>query len=393
MRALVPVAALAALLAWPGSAGAAAYTGSEAERAARKTGRRVVRELDLDLDGRAPREIAVAERLRGGRLVVRILRPTEEDDVFETVLEGTPQKADRVARFEARPMVGSSRPELVAVFDTKSPDETARALRIVGHDGRKIVELMAETFLVSAERPPEGRFVTLGEVRPHFVFANVRGDEAEEVVFVTGAQTLRLPGRSGQITYAIGAYRDVYAYAEGRFTKVASREVVSFTDPKPVSKAKASAQVPKIWGTAQPFWGADGDLETSWNVPLAEAEGQTLTVRLKGAPAVKLVRVVPGCGGAEYEWDRHGQIEKFTLALGSGVRIEVDRGDVTRMSPAVEAMAEFPLEEGFGAQLLIALRDPAPLPWARLEIDGAVPGEPERGKPVPEVCLSEISFH
>lgn len=399
MRALGPVLVAASLgLALLGAsvpAAARKYTGSAQERAARPK-REVVRELEVQLDGRGPQENAIVER-EGEALRVRIFRFEGEDDEgrFVEVLAGTPKRARRVSRFEVRPMVGSRHPELVAVFDDPSPDEIASAVRVVGHTPAGIQELFAETFLVPPKVKREGRVVSLGDARPRFVFADVRGDEQEEVVWISGAQTLELPGEGGKVTFVIGAYRTVYAFEEGKsaFAKVAEREVVDFAEAKRITEAKASAQVPKIWGTAQPFWGADGDLETSWNVPGDEAAGQTLTVRLADGPKVHLIRVVPGCGGSDAQWSRHHRLERFRLTLGSGQRFEVDRAVLSQRPRPVLAMAEFPLEEGFGGQILIALRSPARLPWARLEILEIEKSERPRRERVDEACLSEISFH
>jgi len=372
------------------------YTGSEQERAARKEGRAVVRELSVQLDGRGRPETAIVER-RAGKLQVRVLRFEGEEDEgrFVELLAGTPKRAKTVSRFEVRAMVGDRHPELVAVFDDPSPDEIASSVRVVGHTEAGIQELFAETFLVPPEASSEGRTVRLGDARPHFVFANVRGDAQEEVVWISGPQTLRLPGEDGEITYVIGAYRTVYEYKAGKaaFEKVAEREVVEFSTPKAITEVKASAQVPKIWGTAQPFWGADGDLETSWNVPGDQAVGQTLTVRLKDSPEVRLIRVVPGCGASDAEWSRHHRVERFSLTLGSGQRFEIDRAVLSQRPRPVQAMAEFPLVEGFGAQILIALRSTVKLPWARLEILEIEKSERPRRERVDEVCLSEISFH
>jgi len=388
-------AALSLGLLAPNWAAAAKYTGTEAERAARKD-RQVVREMEVQLDGRGPQENALVERV-GDRLVVRILRfeGDEDEGRFVEVLEGTPGRAKSVSRFEVRQMVGDRHPELVVVLDDPSPDETASSVRVIGHTDSGIRELFAETFLVPPSVEKNGRTVTLGDARPHFVFANVRGDAQEEVVWISGPQTLVLPGRDDDITYVIGAYRSVYAYQAGKaaFEKVAEREVVEFAGPKTVSAAKASAQVPKIWGTAQPFWGADGDLETSWNVPGKEAVGQSLTLKLKSSPKVRLIRVVPGCGASDAEWSRHHRVERFRVTLGSGQRFDVDRADLSELPRGVQAMAEFPLQEGFGGQILIALKQSTALPWARFKILEVEHSERPRRERVNEVCVSEISFH
>ena len=397
-RAVLIAACVAATWAGPSSALARKYRGSADEAAARKAGRALVKELDIDLDGDGRRETAVVERISGGRLVVRVLRYEGDEDEgrFVEVVAGTPRKAKKVARFEARPMIGAPAPELVAVLEDPSPDEVAVSVRVLGATDAGLQELFAETFLVPREGRAAGARVELGDARPHVVFADVQGgDGQEEVVWVSGPQTLVLPGRAGPVTLTIGAYRTIYAFqaGKGRFEATADRDVEDFAAPKAVSEAKASAQVPKIWGTAQPFWGADGDLETSWNVPAAEAAGQALTVRLKGAPEVRLIRVVPGCGGSDADWRRHHRLSRIRLVLGSGLRFEVDRADLGAVPAGVEALGEFPLEEGYGAQVLIALERPVSVPWARLEIVSLDRPELPKGQRVEEACLSEISFH
>lgn len=106
-----------------------------------------------------------------------------------------------------------------------------------------------------------------------------------------------------------------------------------------------------------------------------------------------MVRVVPGCGGSEVDWRRHQRISKFRVVLGSGQRFEVDRTALDELPAGVEAMGEFPLEEGFGAQVLIALKRPASTPWIRFEILGLEKPELRKGERVEEACLSEVSFH
>jgi hypothetical protein len=397
-RALITATCLAGLVAGASPALAKKYRGSEDELAARKAGRAVVKELDLDLDADGTRETAVVERLSGGRLVARVLRfeGDPEEGRFIEVVAGTPRKAKKVARFEARPMVGGPAPELVVVLEDPSPDEVAVTVRVIGATDAGIQELFADTFLVPPQAREDAPRIAFGDATPHLVFSDVRGgDGQEEVVWVSGPQSLALPGRNGPVSFTIGAYRTVYAYeaAKGRFEKVAEREVEDFAGAKAVTEAKASAQVPKIWGTAQPFWGADADLETSWNVPAGEAAGQTLTVHLKGSPEVRMIRVVPGCGASETDWRRHHRLEKFRVVLGSGVRFDVDRADLEALPAAVEAMGEFPLEEGFGAQVLVALKRPVSVPWARLEIVGLEKPDLPKGQRAEEACLSEISFH
>jgi hypothetical protein len=160
-----------------------------------------------------------------------------------------------------------------------------------------------------------------------------------------------------------------------------------------ISDVEASSQVAKIWGTAQAFWAADDDLATSWNVASKSAVGQTLTVKLKSSAPIHMVRLVPGCGNSAEEWNRHDRIQSFRVLLGSGLRFEIDRKKLDQLPAGVKAVGEFPLEEGFGAQILVFLEDPQELPWAKLEITKVERAATAKKQAATEVCLSEISFH
>ena len=374
------------------------YRGSETEREARRTGRITVRELSVDLDGDGQIEVAVVESYRG-LLRVRVLRPEDPDapDRFVRIAEGTPKKAERVTRFEARPLVGGAPPEVLAVFEDPSPDEVRMSVGIIGRARGGIQEMFQHTFLLPAKTKEDGEgLVSWGDASPHYLVTDLERDGGDkEVVWIQGPQLLELKGRDRPISFVFGALRTVFRFDGDveRYQLVEKDALVEFVPPRSISGAEATTQVAKIWGTAQAFWGADGDLDTSWNVPFRGASRQSLTLQWNETHEIVLIRVVPGCGGSERNWRRHHRVRAFRVVLSSGARFEVDRARLTDLSPSVEAMGELPMGTGYGAQVLIALRRPQPVSWARFEIIRIERSTEPRKTRIDEVCLSEISFH
>lgn len=387
---------LVSLLA-PATAGAS-YAGSPAEKAAAKKGAKLVREISLDLDGDGKNEIGAVEQV-GGEMRVVVLQPTgseEEEGGYRRVAESSRRAAKRVLRLEAQRLVGRAAPELLAIFEDPSPDETSLSVRIMSGTGRGIVEIFAHTFFLPAQTQRDGKVVSFGDASPHYTVEDVEnGDGDKEIIWVKEPNTLTLPGKDGPVTFVIGAVRTVFRYDEGkgRYEMAEKDQVVDFLPELPVSDVEASAQVAKIWGTAQAFWATDGDLATSWNVSSKGAVGQTLTAKLKGGGAVRMIRLVPGCGNSIEEWNRFDRVQGLRITLGSGQRFELDRRRLDPLPAGVKAVGEFPLEEGFGAQLLIFLDEPQELPWARLEITKVEKAQVPKKQAANEVCVSELSFH
>lgn len=402
MRALTRVCsfALASLPAgaWAEVDGAKPPTLLEQVRAS-DAGRRVVAAVSGDLDGDGVDEVGAVEELGGGQLRVVVLKRSASKEpalAYARAAEGTPRVARRVTRLEVRPLVGRPAPELLAVLEEPSPDEVAASVRIMSATGRRIEEIFAQTFFIAPERAKDHGEVALGDATPRYYFEDLDGDGDLELIWVRRGQRLTVPGADGApVRFVIGAVRSVYRFDpdRARYLPWREEELVDFLPARTVSEVEATAQVPKIWGTAQAFWAADGDLETSWNVAAKSAVGQSLGVKLRDRPPVAMIRVVPGCGSSEDEWDRHGRVGAFRMSLASGVRFSIDRLRLGELPAGVRALGEFPLDEGFGSQLLIFLSDPQPLAWARLEITRVERSSAPPGQAVPEVCLSEISFH
>lgn len=389
------------LVAGSTTAYAGPYADSPAAKIAKKDGRRVLREVAIDLDGDGKDEIAIVEQ-KGDALRVVVLRasgePDEEGGGFEKIFETASQRARRVIRLEPMRLVGRSAPELVAVVEEPSPDDSALTVLVVGADGGPYREMFRQTFFIPKNRTEEPNVVTFGDATPHYVVEDLDGkaDSDKEIVWTREAQKLRLKdGEGNDVTFVIGAYRTVYRYDvnKGVYRVEDDRQVVDFLPAKPPYEVKASAQVSQIWGTAQPFWGTDGDLATAWGVDRKGAVGQNLTVKFERREDVNLIRVVPGCADSAEAWDSHDRIRRMKFELGSGVRFEIDTDKLTEVPDAVRAVQEFPLAGGFGSQVLIFLRRPQSLPWAKVEIVKVDPSRVKRKEQKQVVCLSEISFH
>lgn len=400
------------LLVLPAAVSSAAvrYTGSPAEQEAKAKGTTLVRELDVDVDGDGVREIVVVERSADRTLRVRVLRPggDEDEPVFQVLASSTPRKADRLLRLEARELSGERGTEVVAVLEESAPDELVQHVRILGRTPGGVGELFAQSFYTPRSGAPDARTVELGDATPRFALRELASGDGPraraELAWVRGPQVLALPIGKEPASVVIGAYEQVYRFEAGKGVFVAdpTASVVDFAPARVPYTVEASEQVPKIWGTAQAFWGADGDLATAWTVAGAKGGvGATLGLTLRTPEEVQLLRIVPGCAGSAEAWASHDRVRAFSVELSSGVRFELDRASWAKSTDVelprvVRAVGDFPLlgEGGaeVGRQLLVLLRERAPIRTARLSITQVEPGKPPRGA-AREACVAELSLH
>ncbi len=379
------------------------YVGSDAQRLAEEAGWRQVSRLRADItgDGRTD-EILVQRAAQQGRLRLVILSPSavdaERGRKFEKVYAEDLPDAREVVRLETMPVAGAEAPDLVAVFETPSPDERLVTVRIIGAaTGAGIKAFWKKAFINAAAPAPVTR--RFGDAVPHFELADTDGDGTMEIRWILGPATLSVKGEEGPARFVIGARQrtlrfDAQAGAYVEPSVDTPEETVDFLPPRRPTRVEATRQVPKIWGTAQAFWGADGDLETAWTVARRQAVGQALTVRFARSPTVSMIRVVPGCGGSRADWNRYRAVERFRIQLSSGLRFDLRADGRGPWPSGVAGLGVFPLDGGFGRQILIFLKTPARLAWGRFEIRGY-----GRAKKVSarhrtdEVCISEVSFH
>lgn len=376
-----------------------AYRGSAAAQTAAKSGKKVVAEIAADLDGDYTDEICVVEESRDRKMRLLVMHQEGEGDEarFTTLYASKPRPATRLARFEAMQVLATRPVELVTVFEDATPDERAQHLTILGRTAKGVGELLVQSFYLPREEDPA--LVSLGDASARYALIDLDGTrEGEtdlEVVWYAEPQVLVLNGAEGPVRAVIGVYKDVYRFDEpsGAFEKAGARVLEDFAPARTAWTVEASDQLPKIWGTAQAFWGADDNLATSWSVTGGDAGvGAWIKVGFKKDETVSLVRVVPGCARSAEEWERNDKVRGFRIDLGSGARFEIDRTKLDALPQAVLAVGEFPLEGGFGAQTLLLLRDRASTGWARLTITSL--DAKRGGKGVDrEACISEISFH
>ena len=381
-----------------GSAEGARFRGSPAAQQVERSGWRGVREMTLDLDGDGVEEVAVVEAKKE-RLRVSIYRPTgDEDDRggFEPLLSTLARPGREVVRLERARLIGRSAPEVLAVLEERTPDESGLTVVVVAGEGGPIREVFAETFYVPGASRADPSQIALGDATPTYLLEDVDGDGTQEIVWIRDPRTLRMIDAAGKpVTFVVGMTRTVFGYdpAQGRYQKTVDREAVDFLPRHPPYEVEASAQVKKVWGTAQPFWGTDGRFETSWSLASARARGQSLTVRFRGSPKVSLVRVVPGCAASERAWERGDRLRRFEIALGPDLTFTLDTEALLTVPDGVRAVGEFPLEGEFGSQVLIFLASPVEVPWARLTVRTVAPSRGPRARRTREVCVSDLSFH
>jgi len=382
------------------------YTGSAvAEDAKKERGTQVVREISADVDGDGVEEIVVVERDKDKTMRVRVLRSggDVEEPTFTAIAASTPRKADRLLRIEAKELTGKKGLEVIAVLEESSPDETVQHVRILGATVAGIGELFAQSFFVPRGQEKDPALVELGDAAPRFAIRD-RGQGLADLAWVRGPQVLAFPIGKAPATAVIGGYEQIYRYQSGKgvFEADPQPTVVDYLPPRAAWTVEASAQVPKIWGTAQPFWGSDGDLATAWTVagPKAGA-GEWLQVSFKGNEDVQLLRVVPGCAASAQAWAEHDRVRAFTVELSSGVRFDLDRAAWAKTNDielprAIRAVGDFPIKDELGAeigrQILILLRDKQPIRSARFVVGQLEPGKPGRGI-AREACVAEISVH
>ena len=377
------------------------YRGSASEKAERSKGRRCLRELALDIDGDHRDEIAIIQK-RGERLhavVFDVALDEDEQPVFTSIMDVRAPAADAVVRFERKQMAGDRFPELLVIFEERSPDEVVQHVRVLGRTLEGLQVLMAQSFLLPRSTPASD-VIALGDAQPRLEIVDDDDDGTTEVVWVGEPQILSLPDGPRPAELVIGVHRRVFRYRadEARYQQEGDAQLQEFLPPKLEWAVEANVQVPKIWGTAQAFWATDGDLDTSWNVTApkkAPPAGQRpeLTVSFRGNELVQLVRVVPGCARNVDAWDIHAQVRAFTLDMSNGARLSVDLDDLANAPPTLRAAGVFPLQGGFGSQVLLLLERSDAVRWARLTIDRVKRSDGPARLRVNEACISELSFH
>lgn len=364
-----------------------------------RDGRQILAELSADFDGDYENEIAVVERASDSKLRVVILDVTKNDDelIYTAIAQTSPVRADKVARLEARRLLGHRTPELLAVLEESSPDEALSHVSILSNVRGRLTEVFTHTFVL--EKQPFGDVVAFGDARPRFEVIDV--DEAPaseaifEVVWVRDPQRLVLEDGEKPVTAVIGAFRQVFRYDEqaAKFAVQEELQHLDFVPAKTEWLVQTSVQVPKIWGTSQAFWATDGDLDTSWNVYRGSAVGASLTVTFRDNERTSLVRLVPGCARNVDNWVTHDRISAFTLEFSTGLRLSVDLDRLEDPTPGLKGAGVFPLDEGFGSQLLLLLDREQRAKWVRLTIDRIEASTAASRRQVAEACLSEISYH
>ncbi len=391
----------------------AGFTGSAAYRALRRSGREVVaeREVDLDGDGRAD-TLVVARRPAGldlaayrrqgpGRygLLTRSA-PLAGDQLARLeplalgrragwlldVVEDSPDEADhRLALFVANPA------GLARVFSGRwrqphSEQQAGRAaedrLDLGGlalglelqaapaGDGwpRLILRDAPEELLFGAAGRPALR-VRIGVRERHYVHRGVRYVEHEEVfrsylqpVAVERVEPLAdrgAPAGGGTETGEDGPAGDELAADEPAAEEPAGDEPAAGDED---TAGGAIAQV------------IDGSPATGWRT----TAGSGLELSLAGAARVRALRLVSGCAGA-------GRVTRFGLQLDGGPRHSVDASAPGRLAAPLAAVGDYRLagREAAG-QTLVFFAAPQALERLELRIEALAPAGGE-------ACLIELT--
>ena len=386
------------------------YRGSAAEAVAAKAGWRTSKVLRVDLTGDGRRDyVVVLTGARGLRLVaLSYVRGDAERraDAFRTEYEEQFAAATRVVRLESDFIAGDPSADLVAVVEAPSPDERAISARIVGRHRGRMKAFWKKSYLITSTEAAAagGARIALGDASPHFELEDRDRDGGKEIIWTLGPQIIEVRGRAGPVEFVVGARQTVLRFdAEQGVYRSAQPDradevdegesTVDFLPPHSPSEVEATQQVPKIWGTAQAFWGADGDLETAWTVRGVSAVGQALTLRFSERPKVSLIRVVPGCGAGKDDWQRYVPLERFVIQLSTGLRFELQADGGGPWPNGVRGIGVFPLGGNFGRQILIFLEDPKQVAWGRLEVQSLGRRKRRSKGRIDEVCVSEVSFH
>ncbi len=297
-----------------------------------------------------------------------------------------PWPADRLERVETVELVAGT-PSLLLVLSQDAPDEVTHHVQVFASEANGLARLFDRTFILPKRRTDDS-VVHLGRGEPHYRLRPIEG--GAELVWVRRPRMLGVPRGDTLVRFAIGAEASIFRMQEGRLTEVESNAYEDFIPAHPVSGARATQQLPKIWGTAQAFWATDGDLQTSWAVPAAKQwEDATLTIQLAEAADVRMVRVVPGCAIDATTWASEDEVGVFRLDLGGTLTVDIDRSAPKRVPAGVEAWGEYPLSEGYGRQVVVFLNPPRRVAWARMTVLAPLRRVPK----ATEACISEISFH
>jgi hypothetical protein len=312
----------------------------------------------------------------------RVRRAERDGRKWSVSASTEPVAGSRIGVF--RKVRFGGRPGLVWSIESDAPDEVVHRVLAFVDPGRGPLRAELDRRFIVPESAEEASARSFGNGRRRW-FLQTDADGEAEIVHVTKPRRLNVPGREGQThAYVVGVETTVHRWRHGRFRSDPKGR--DFLPPHPVEEVEANQQLPQIWGTAQPFWAADGRLDTAWAVdPKLEGKPE-LTVRFDGVRKVAVIRLVPGCAQTPEAWSNHRRIEVIDLDLGGTASFTLDLDGPP--PPGVEALGRFPLSSRFGEQVFVVLERPRQVRWAKLrplETEGEGDGD--------RLCLSELSFH
>jgi hypothetical protein len=384
---------LASVLAGGRTAQAQGYVGSETERVERAKGWNAVQSLLADMDQDAKPEVIVIERKK------EIFRTSvlswnggpDDEAVYRTLFRKETRRIGRLQRFEVRRLSHKDRPDALVVLEELTPDEVVHHIDVFSMPKVGLVqEVFHETFFqpktVAGEKT-KVQSVPFGDAQPRFL--TMEGVPTD-LAWIKGPQALTVRQAGVGTDFVIGAFRRRFVFdpAQGVY-RAAPDEVWDFLPPYRPTEVVATEQRPEIWGTAQAFWSADGDLKTAWRSDIGPAKGAKIRQGFESPKTVRMVRVVPGCAETKSSWHTHREVQAFALLLGQ-TRFAIDRLKPDTKPKGVRAWGEFPLYGDYASQVVVFLETPLPAKDVVLEVERVSKG---RGGAGQEVCVSEWSVH
>jgi len=266
--------------------------------------------------------------------------------------------------------------DLVLFRRRRAPDETVDHVQVLAFDGAGRGRVVWEEPFVLPDQGPRADLV-LGPSAPEVLIERPKTGRAR-LVWRRGPRVLRVEGRNGPVSVAVGAERTVYAWEsgpqEGRF-----RERADYDDFLP---ARTPVWVEGLEDEAGEGPSAatvvDGKLETGWS--FGSQGPRSFTLHFEDTVSVRMLRLVPGCLDASGTW-RDGQTDGVSVSVGGGFDLILER--TGGLPPGVEARGFFPLgADEKGTQWLVFFSKPRRGAWVRFEFLGSDEG-----------CLAEVSVH
>ena len=352
----------------------AGFTGSAAYRALRRSGREVVAEREVDLDGDGRADTLVVARRPAGLDLAAYRR--QGPGRYALLTRSAPLAGDQLARLE--PLALGRRAGWLLDVVEDSPDEADHRLALFVANPAGLARVFSGRWRQphpeqQAGRAAEDRLDLGGLALGLELQAAPAGDGWPRLILRDAPEEL-LFGAAGRpaLRVRVGVRERHFVHRGARY--VEHEEVFrSYLQPVAVERVEplADREAPAGGAIAHVI---DGSPATSWRT----AAGSGLELSLAGAARVRALRLVSGCAGA-------GRVTRFGLQLDGGPRHPVDASAPGRLAAPLAAVGDYRLAGRAAAgQTLVFFAAPQALERLELRIEALAPAGGE-------ACLIELT--